>query len=59
MEGDAVRLLQRRLAAKNMYRGPIDGIFGSQTEAAVRQLQQANSLTVDGIVGPATWGALN
>ena len=59
MEGDAVRFLQQRLTAKQVYNGPISGVFGPQTEAAVRQLQQANNLAVDGIVGPATWGALN
>lgn len=59
MEGDAVRLLQRRLAAKDFYRGPISGVFGSQTEEAVRQFQRSSNLAVDGIVGPATWGALN
>lgn len=59
MEGDAVRQLQQRLRAKGFYNGAIDGIFGNQTEAAVRQAQTANNLAVDGIVGPATWGALN
>lgn len=59
MEGDAVRQLQQRLRTKGFYSGTIDGLFGSQTEAAVRAAQAANNLTVDGIVGPATWRALN
>ncbi len=37
---------------------PVDGIFGAQTEAAVRRFQQIFDLTVDGIVGRATWYAL-
>lgn len=36
----------------------VDGIFGAQTEAAVRRFQEIFNLTVDGIVGRATWYAL-
>lgn len=36
----------------------IDGIFGEQTEAAVRAFQEIFNLQVDGIVGQATWYAL-
>ncbi|GGA32784.1 peptidoglycan-binding protein [Okeania sp. KiyG1] len=35
-----------------------DGIFGSNTEAAVKEFQKNSSLEVDGIVGPLTWYAL-
>jgi peptidoglycan hydrolase-like protein with peptidoglycan-binding domain len=35
-----------------------DGIFGSGTEAAIRDFQSKNGLGVDGIVGPNTWGKL-
>ena len=36
----------------------VDGIFGAQTEAAVRRFQQIVNLTEDGIVGRATWYAI-
>lgn len=36
----------------------VDGIYGSKTEAAVKKFQEVFNLTVDGIVGKATWYAL-
>ena len=34
---------------------PVTGVFGESTEQSVRTFQQIFSLTVDGIVGNATW----
>ena len=57
--GMAVSRLQGRLAELHLYDGPVDGIFGLQTEQAVEQFQRQAGLEVDGIVGPATWVALS
>jgi hypothetical protein len=56
--GETVKLLQERLKAAGFDPGPIDGEFGPKTDAAVRAYQTAKGLTVDGVVGPQTWGAL-
>jgi peptidoglycan hydrolase-like protein with peptidoglycan-binding domain len=50
--------LQVALAAKGLYRGPIDGIAGPLTAAAVRDFQRSSGLTVDGLAGPRTRRAL-
>ncbi|MER7783921.1 helix-turn-helix domain-containing protein [Streptomyces albidoflavus] len=38
--------------------GGIDGAYGPATERAVKRLQDAEGLVVDGIMGPHTWEAL-
>lgn len=37
---------------------PVDGIFGDETERAVREFQSIFNLTVDGLVGRSTWYAI-
>lgn len=56
--GITVRRLQRALTAALGRTVGIDGAFGTQTDTAVRDYQRTRGLGVDGIVGPATWGAL-
>jgi peptidoglycan hydrolase-like protein with peptidoglycan-binding domain len=51
----AVRDLQDALEALGHDPGPVDGVFGSRTEDAVRAFQQAKGIAVDGIVGRVTW----
>lgn len=57
-KGDDVKALQN-LLNQNGYNLVVDGSFGPKTAAAVKDYQQKNGLTVDGIVGTKTWGALN
>ena len=57
--GEFVAYLQELLIAAGHDPGPVDGIFGPRTEAAVRAFQQANGLQVDGVVGIQTWTALD
>ena len=57
--GDEVLELQTFLAAQGYNVGPLDGIFGSKTKAAVRSFQSDQGLAIDGIVGPNTFGAID
>src|SRR3954454_17814395 len=56
--GKAVRRLQRALRRTPDPSLTVNGIFGSELEAAVKDFQQGAGLTPDGIVGPLTWAAL-
>ena len=56
--GAEVRNIQQKLKSWGYYDGDVDGIFGSQTQAAVKAFQKKNGLTVDGIAGPATLAAM-
>lgn len=55
--GGAVATLQTMLV-KVGFDLAIDQDFGPATEAAVKRFQQDHNLEIDGIVGPATWNAL-
>lgn len=57
-QGQAVKDVQAFLREQGLYNYAPDGIYGSQTQAAVRQFQQSQNLSVDGIIGPQTWGAM-
>ena len=57
-KGTEVTRLQTALNAQGYDCGEADGIFGVKTEAAVRNFQRDNSLTVDGIAGRDTQAAL-
>ena len=52
--GAVVSEIQTRLKNWGYYNGDVDGVYGSQTEKAVRWFQQKNGLNVDGQVGDQT-----
>ena len=56
--GAVVSEIQTRLKNWGYYNGAVDGVYGSQTEKAVRWFQQKNGLNVDGQVGDQTLAAL-
>ena len=58
MSDGNVSIIQTRLSNLGYSIGPIDGIFGENTEAAIKKFQETNHLDIDGIVGRDTWNAL-
>ncbi len=50
----AVAALQVTLRHHHVYRGPVDGVVGPGTTAAVMRFQRTHGLTPDGVVGPRT-----
>ena len=49
-----VRLIQRKLIAEGFSPGPLDGLYGPLTTAAVMRFQRSRGLVPDGMVGPIT-----
>ncbi len=52
--GDEVRRVQQKLKSLGYYTGKVDGIYGVQTQKAVRSFQKNCGITADGIAGPKT-----
>lgn len=57
-QGSEVTELQKLLNQNGGYNLAVDGIYGKNTDAAVRDWQKKSGLAVDGIVGTNTWGSL-
>lgn len=56
--GSAVRVLQQVLNFKGFKLG-VDGVYGSSTQAAVKDFQQTQGLPNNGIVDAQTWQHLS
>jgi hypothetical protein len=50
----AVAALQVTLRHHHFYRGPVDGVIGPRTTAAVMRFQRRHGLRPDGVAGPRT-----
>ena len=58
LDRGVVRRIQDALLQKGVDPGPLDGIFGAKTAAAVATFQGMRGLISDGLVGPQTAAAL-
>ena len=58
MRGEDVRWAQARLNELGYNSGKADGIFGPNTDKAVKAFQKAQGLSQDGDIGPLTWAKL-
>ena len=58
MKGDEVAQLQNALIKQGYLKGSADGVYGPNTEKAVRNFQNENGLFVDGVAGNKTQSVL-
>ena len=56
--GATVTQIQTRLKSWGYYSGSVDGVYGSETERAVKYFQRTNGLSADGQTGDRTLAAL-
>lgn len=54
MDARDIKAIQQALQDKGFDPGPVDGIWGRRTIAAVKAFQRAEGLEIDGIYGPMT-----
>ncbi|NJL45553.1 MAG: hypothetical protein HC922_07110 [Leptolyngbyaceae cyanobacterium SM2_3_12] len=54
-ESADVMVLQRQMKLSGLYTGPINGIYGESTQAAVAAFQETVELPATGILTQATW----
>ncbi len=58
IHGDDVSSLQRKLNDLGFDSGRVDGIFGKNTENALKEFQQSTGIPIDGICGPEVFKAI-
>jgi peptidoglycan hydrolase-like protein with peptidoglycan-binding domain len=58
LRASAVQAIQARLRDLNYYRGPVDGVWGANTQQAIEQFQEGRGLQPNGQLNPMTVAAL-
>jgi hypothetical protein len=58
-DAQTVREVQQTLSQRGFDPGPIDGLWGPRTQAALRQFQQAQGMAASGTLDAATMSALD
>ncbi|MGL5313688.1 MAG: peptidoglycan-binding domain-containing protein [Peptostreptococcaceae bacterium] len=58
MYGEDVRAVQNKLNSLGHNAGTADGYYGNNSAEAAKRFQKSSALTVDGMIGPATWNKL-
>ena len=58
LRGDDMTAVQRALWGRGLDPGPVDGIFGPRTAAAVRRFQAGQGFAVTGVVAEAEYRGL-
>ncbi|MFN8167937.1 MAG: N-acetylmuramoyl-L-alanine amidase [Candidatus Nanopelagicales bacterium] len=58
VSGDDVLALQQRLSSLGFDLGRVDGVFGRNTDAALREFQRSVGVDPDGTCGPDTFRAI-
>ena len=58
IHGEDVASLQHKLQELGFHLDRLDGVFGTQTDKAVREFQRSVGIADDGICGPAVFSAL-
>lgn len=56
--GRAIAQIQYMLKGLQLYDGEVDGFYGEETEAAVREFQRSHALSPTGTVNRETWDRL-
>lgn len=59
MSPDMVRKVQQNLSQAGLYKARVDGVWGPQTEAAVRDYQQQHNINATGELDQQTLDAMN